>query len=85
MATRSDPAKHRAQVRAANRARYRAIQDLITENQARFDVLYAGHAEAEGVSPKPRGRIDVVTMQRQIAELEARLAKVAQPAESLTE
>ena len=82
MATRSDPAKHRAQVRAANRARYKAIQALISENQGRFDTLYAEYAVVEGVSPKPRGRIDVGSMQRQIAELEARLAKVGQSTKS---
>lgn len=79
MVTRSDPEKHREQVRAANRARYRAIQALIAENQARFDVLYAQEAEVEGVTPSPRGRIDVVSMQRTIAELQDRLASMTQP------
>lgn len=76
MVTRSDPEKHREQVRAANRARYKAIQELIGENQSRFDVLYAKHAENEGVTPNPRGRIDVAAMQRQIADLSAKLREV---------
>ncbi len=82
MATRSDPEKHRAQVRAANKARYRAIQVLIGENQARFDVLYAQFAEDEGVTPKPRGRIDVVSMQRQIEQLQGRLASLTSSSDS---
>jgi hypothetical protein len=82
MVTRSDPEKHRAQVRAANRARYRAIQALIGENQSRFDVLYAGFAEDEGVIPKPRGRIDVVSMQRQIEQLQGRLASLTSSSDS---
>lgn len=76
MVTRSDPEKHRAQVRAANKARYRAIQELIRENQARFDVLYAKYAEDLGVTPNPRGRIDVVGLERQVKELQGRLASL---------
>jgi hypothetical protein len=76
MAQRSDPEKHRAQVRAANRARYRALQRLVDENQARFDVLYSEEADREGVTPKPRGRIDAVAIQAQIADLQARLAAI---------
>jgi hypothetical protein len=76
MVTRSDPDKHKAQVRAANRARYRAMQLLIKENQARFDELYAAQASLEGVEPKPRGRVDAEHLQTQIAELQERLNKM---------
>jgi hypothetical protein len=76
MATRSDPDKHKAQVRAANRARYKAVQLLIGENQERFDALYAAQASLEGVEPKPRGRVDADQIQHQIAELQARLKKL---------
>jgi hypothetical protein len=76
MPNRTDPEKHRAQVRAANRARYRALQRLVTENQIRFDELYSEEALREGVAPKPRGRIDVEVIQHQIASLEARLATI---------
>jgi hypothetical protein len=76
MVTRSDPEKHKAQVRAANRARYRAMQLLINENQDRFDALYAQQAALEGVEPKPRGRVDADQIQSQIAELQERLAKM---------
>jgi hypothetical protein len=76
MVTRSDPEKHKAQVRAANRARYKATQLLINENQERFDALYAQQATLEGVEPKPRGRVDAERIQSQIAELQERLNKM---------
>jgi hypothetical protein len=76
MVTRTDPERHRAQVRAANRARYKAVQLLISENQTRFDTLYAQQASLEGVEPKPRGRVDAVHLQHQIADLQARLASL---------
>lgn len=76
MVTRTDPEKHRAQVRAANRARYRAVQLLISENQSRFDTLYAQQATLEGVEPKPRGRVDAEHLQSQISELQERLARL---------
>jgi len=76
MVTRSDPEKHKAQVRAANRARYKAVQLLIGENQERFDALYSQQASLEGVEPKPRGRVDAVAIQHQIEELQGRLAKL---------
>ena len=76
MVTRSDPEKHKAQVRAANRARYRAIQLLINKHQDEFDALYGQQAALEGVEPKPRGRVDADQIQTQIAELQERLAKM---------
>jgi hypothetical protein len=76
MVVRTDPEKHKEQVRAANRARYRAVQILINENQDRFDTLYAQQASLEGVEPKPRGRVDPVQIQHQIEELQARLARL---------
>jgi hypothetical protein len=76
MVTRSDPEKHKAQVRAANRARYKATQLLIAESQDRFDALYAQQARLEGVEPKPRGRVDAGQIQTQIAELQERLARM---------
>jgi len=56
MVNRKDPAKHREQVRSANRARYRAVKRLIEAHAAEFDTLYAEEASAEGVSPKPQSR-----------------------------
>jgi hypothetical protein len=76
MVTRTDPEKHKAQVRAANRARYKAVQLLIAENQDRFDTLYNQQALLEGVTPSPRGRVDATHLQNQIADLEKRLAKL---------
>ena len=76
MVTRTDPEKHKAQVRAANRARYKAVQALIGENQERFDDLYAAQAAAEGVEPKPRGRVDAVALQHQIDTLKGRLSRL---------
>lgn len=82
MVTRSDPEKHKAQVRAANRARYRAVQILISERPDRFDELYAQQASLEGVEPKPRGRVDALHLQHQIAELNARLARLQSGADT---
>jgi uncharacterized protein YPO0396 len=76
MVTRSDPEKHKAQVRAANRARYRAMQLLINAHQGEFDTLYSQQAALEGVEPKPRGRVDAEHIQSQISELQERLAKM---------
>ena len=76
MVTRSDPEKHKMQVRAANRARYKATQLLIIEHQERFDALYAQQARLEGVEPKPRGRVDAERIQTQIAELQERLERL---------
>lgn len=76
MANRTDPEKHKEQVRAANRARYRATQRLISEHQLRFDELYAEEASREGVTPSPRGRIDAGVLQAQIETLQERLARI---------
>jgi hypothetical protein len=76
MVTRTDPEKHKAQVRAANRARYRAVQLLINKHQVEFDALYAAQASLEGVEAKPRGRVDAEHIQSQISELQARLASL---------
>lgn len=76
MVTRLDPEKHRMQVRAANRARYKAVQLLINAHQGEFDTLYAQQASLEGVEPKPRGRVDADAIQSQIAELQERLKQV---------
>jgi hypothetical protein len=74
MATqRQDPDRHRAQVRAANRARYRAVKRLIDENPRRFDELYAEEAALEGVTPKPPERVDAGKIKTQIATLQERL------------
>ena len=82
MVTRTDPEKHKAQVRAANRARYKAVQQLIAENQPRFDDLYAAQAAVEGVEPKPRGRVDAVQLKNEIDVLTARLARMQAEADA---
>jgi len=76
MVTRTDPERHKEQVRAANRARYKAVQLLIREHQDEFDGLYAAQAALEGVEPKPRGRVDAEALQAQIAELQGRLQRM---------
>lgn len=48
---RRDPELKKAQVRAANRAKAKAVNLLIAERQPRFDFLYAREAAAEGVTP----------------------------------
>lgn len=82
MVTRTDPEKHKSQVRAANRARYRAVQILINEHQEDFDRHYAAQASLEGVEPKPRGRVDAQHLQDQIAELQGRLARLQSAADT---
>jgi hypothetical protein len=72
---RSDPEKHKAQVRAANRARYRAVNLLIEAHPAEYAAFYAQEAAAEGVTPKPRERLDTEKITSQIEELQARLAR----------
>jgi hypothetical protein len=76
MVNRSDPEKHKEQVRRANRARYRAVQLLINDHQEEFDRLYLAQAALEGVEAKPRSRMDASAIQSQIAELEERLARM---------
>jgi ATP-dependent DNA ligase len=76
---RSDPEKHREQVRAANRARYRAVRLLIAENQSEFDKLYAQQCRLEGVVAKGphasrRDRRD--RLEAEIAELRAAIAEL---------
>lgn len=80
MVTRTDPEKHKAQVRAANRARYKAVQQLIGRHQVEFDVLYAEQAALEGVEPKPREKVDAEAIQAQIKELTKRLRSMTQDA-----
>lgn len=43
--------KHKEQVRARNRAWYRAARALIKTHQDEFDTLYLDEATKEGVSP----------------------------------
>lgn len=76
MVTRSDPEKHRAQVRAANRARYKAVQLLIGRHQIEFDALYADQASLEGVEPKPREKVDAEALTHQIEILSRRLDSI---------
>ena len=76
MATRSNPEKHKAQVRAANKARYRALQTLVARHPAEFAVLYAEEAAQVGVEPKPREKVDAAVIQSQINELTARLKRL---------
>lgn len=76
MVTRSDPEKHREQVKAANRARYKAVQELIDNHRPEFNLLYTRHATDENVVPKPRQAIDPVEITNQIKQLEKQLAAV---------
>lgn len=74
MLDRDDEAaeRHRALVRAANRARAKAIKELKRRYPEEFEQLYAEQAALEGVTSKPRR----LTVRRQIAELEAELARL---------
>ena len=70
---RTDPERHKEQVRAANRARHRAVKRLIAMHPGEFDILYADEAKKEGVEPKPRTKSEVAQMQSQIERLTAAL------------
>lgn len=76
-AVRTDPERHKAQVRAANRARHRATRELIDRHRAEWDALYAREAAKEGVEPKPRETPEVAGLRSQIAELSAQLQSIA--------
>lgn len=82
MVTRTDPEKHKEQVKAANRARYRAVQELIDLHRPEFNLLYGKHAEDEGVTPKPRQALDPVEITAQIKQLERQLAQVQSRSDS---
>lgn len=71
---RSDPAAHKALVRAANRARYKATCLLIAAHGAEFDRLYERCAKEEGVEPLGR---------RNVVQADAIRAKIAQLQEQL--
>lgn len=43
--------KHREQVRARNRAWYRAVRELVKAHEDEFDELYKVEAIKEGVAP----------------------------------
>lgn len=73
MTTRTDPEKHREQVRAANRARHRATRTLIMKYRAEWDDLYAKEAAKEGVEPKPRDTPEVARLKAQIEQLGQKL------------
>lgn len=74
MTTRTDPEKHKEQVRAANRARHRATKRLIANHRAEFNAMYMAEAEKEGVTPKPLSRepsTEVATLRAQMEEMRA--------------
>lgn len=72
-ATRTDPQRHREQVRAANRARHRATRMLIMKHRDEWDALYAKEAAKEGVEPKPRDTPEVARLRSQIETLGRKL------------
>lgn len=75
---RNDWDRHRAQVRATNRARYKAIQQLVAENQEEFDQLYAEQCALEDpvVIPRSVEREDPQVLKQEIARLQAQLDQV---------
>ena len=75
-ATRTDPERHREQVRAANRARHRANKRLQAKYPLDWDVFYAEEAAKEGVEPKPRVGNEVAEMRGQIAALTAQVTRL---------
>lgn len=75
---RGDAEKHAAQVNAANRARYKAVQLLISLHRAEFDRIYAEQCQLEEPRVVPmRSRVTTADQLRlKIAELEEQLAEV---------
>jgi hypothetical protein len=73
---RKDPDAHRARVRKSNRARYRALQELVSRHAAEYDALYEAEALAVGVEPKGRRAAQRAAQEREIAELRGRLAEL---------
>ena len=71
---RRDWGAHREQVKASNRARYRAHQRLIAEKQERFDEIYAEECAVEGVTP--RRALLAQKLERDIAKLKRRLDRI---------
>ena len=76
MTTRTDPERHKEQVRAANRARHRATRALIEKHRGEWDKLYAKEAAKEGVEPHPRDTPEVARLKGQIAQLSRKLDEV---------
>lgn len=74
--TRSDPERHQEQVRAANRARHRAVKRLRERHLVEWEALYAEEAKKEGVEAKPTVVPQVNQMARQIEELTAQVTEL---------
>ena len=49
---RRDPERHAEQIKAANRARWRATRQLQAENPDRWRELYERECAKEGVTPR---------------------------------
>lgn len=74
---RTDPEKHKEQVRAANRARHRAVRRLILEDPERFNRYYAEEAAKEGVTPQPRSTASEASiLRKQIDQLTGQLSRL---------
>jgi hypothetical protein len=67
---------HRELVRKTNRARKKAIDQLIEENGERFDALYRMTAAAENPPVEPYGRRGVETARQIKARLKRLQAKL---------
>lgn len=67
---RSDPVEHKAQMAAANRARYRAQRDLIALHPQRFDELYAEECAKQVPPVIPVGRRNLTEEEQIVAEIE---------------
>lgn len=67
-----DPDRHRAQVRARNRAYYAAVKDLIAEYPEQYRELYAREAARNGVNPRPK-LTEAEEIEKEIARLQRQL------------
>lgn len=75
-AQRRDPARHRRLVAAANRAKYKAVKELIARHPLEFDRLYAERAAEEGFVPAGRrSAVQADVLAREIERLQGMLAE----------
>jgi len=77
---RRDWDKHRADVRATNRAFDAAVRRLISEQPERYAELYAEQAAARGVQPRsPKLLTERELIELELAGLRAQLASIWGP------
>lgn len=72
---RKDWEAHSERVKAANRARYRAVKTLVSRHQVEFDALYEAESKVEGVTPRTV-KDRTASLKRRIRDLQLQLDDV---------